>query len=62
MIQIRPMTPEDFDRFWPTFQAIVIAQETYAYDLALTQEQARNLWMKIFWIGGSSEIVVNLGL
>ncbi|MBI6742698.1 MULTISPECIES: GNAT family N-acetyltransferase [Pseudomonas syringae group] len=46
MIQIRPMTPEDFERFWPTFQAVVIAQETYAYDPALTQEQARDLWMK----------------
>ncbi|EGH33862.1 GCN5-related N-acetyltransferase, partial [Pseudomonas syringae pv. japonica str. M301072] len=46
MIQIRPMTPEDFERFWPTFQAVVIAQETYAYDLALTQEQARDLWIK----------------
>ncbi|KEZ71145.1 acetyltransferase, partial [Pseudomonas amygdali pv. tabaci str. ATCC 11528] len=43
MIQIRPMTPEDFERFWPTFQAVVIAQETYAYDPAVTQEHARSL-------------------
>ena len=36
MIHIRPMTPEDFDRFWPTFQAIVQARETYAFDPALS--------------------------
>ncbi|MCV4283039.1 GNAT family N-acetyltransferase [Pseudomonas capsici] len=45
MIQIRPMTRDDFDIFWPTFQAVVVAQETYAYDPALTREQARDLWM-----------------
>lgn len=45
MIQIRPMTAADFDGFWPTFQAVVIAQQTYAYDPALTFEQARELWL-----------------
>ncbi|WP_038818679.1 GNAT family N-acetyltransferase, partial [Pseudomonas syringae] len=47
MIQIRPMIPEDFDRFWPTFQAVIVAQETYAYDPALTQEQARDVWLRL---------------
>lgn len=47
MIQIRPMTRDDFDIFWPTFQAVVVAQETYAYDPALTREQARVLWMEL---------------
>ncbi|MCO8161971.1 GNAT family N-acetyltransferase [Pseudomonas sp. 21LCFQ010] len=45
MIQIRPMTAADFDGFWPTFQAVVSARETYAYDPALTFEQARELWL-----------------
>lgn len=45
MIQIRPMTPEDFEHFWPTFQAVVAARQTYAYDPALTKEQARELWL-----------------
>ncbi|RMQ44330.1 GCN5-related N-acetyltransferase [Pseudomonas cichorii] len=45
MIQIRPMTNDDFETFWPTFAAIVSAQETYAYDPGLTREQARDLWM-----------------
>ncbi|MFJ4142477.1 GNAT family N-acetyltransferase [Pseudomonas sp. NPDC089734] len=45
MIQIRPMTCDDFEVFWPTFQAVVAARETYAYDPALSKEQARDLWM-----------------
>ena len=47
MLQIRPMTAADFDRFWPTFQAIVAARETYAYDPAITQDQARQLWLEL---------------
>lgn len=47
MITIRSMTAEDFERFWPTFQAIVHARETYALDPALTQEQARQLWLEL---------------
>lgn len=44
MLQIRPMTAADFDRFWPTFQAVIAARETYAYDPNLSLEQARHLW------------------
>ena len=47
MIHIRPMTAEDFERFWPTFQAIVQAAETYAYDPALSIDQARQLWLEL---------------
>ncbi|WP_109513015.1 GNAT family N-acetyltransferase [Pseudomonas ovata] len=47
MIDIRPMTAADFERFWPTFKAVVQAQETYAYDPALSLEQARELWLKL---------------
>ncbi|WP_033727503.1 GNAT family N-acetyltransferase [Pseudomonas cremoricolorata] len=46
-MNIRPMTAEDFERFWPTFQAVVQAQETYAYDPALSFEQARQLWLEV---------------
>lgn len=46
MIHIRPMTPADFEHFWPTFQAVVSARETYAFDPALSQEQARQLWLE----------------
>ena len=47
MIQLRPMTAEDFERFWPTFQHVVQARETYAYDPQLTQQQARQLWLDL---------------
>ena len=46
MIQLRTMTAEDFERFWPTFQAVIRAQETYAYDPDLTYEQALYLWLE----------------
>ncbi|MDQ7735065.1 GNAT family N-acetyltransferase [Halomonas sp. SpR1] len=42
-----PMTDDDFVVFWPTFQAIVAAQETYAFDPDISFEAARQLWCKI---------------
>ncbi|WPO97742.1 GNAT family N-acetyltransferase [Pseudomonas sp. HR96] len=47
MIHIRPMTAADFPHFWPTFQAVVVDQQTYAYDPALTEPQARHLWLEL---------------
>lgn len=47
MIHIRPMTPADFPRFWPTFQAVVVDQQTYAYDPTLTEQQALQLWLEL---------------
>lgn len=47
MTHIRPMTPEDFEHFWPTFQAIVQARQTYAFDPDLSFEQARHLWLSL---------------
>ncbi|MBT2772961.1 GNAT family N-acetyltransferase [Halomonas sp. ISL-60] len=42
-----PMTDDDFVVFWPTFQAIVAAQETYAFDPDISFEAARQLWCKM---------------
>lgn len=47
MLQLRPMTADDFERFWPTFQATVSARETYAFDPAITFDQARQLWLEL---------------
>jgi ribosomal protein S18 acetylase RimI-like enzyme len=47
MIHIRPMTSEDFEHFWPTFHSVAAARQTYAYDPALSKEQARALWMDL---------------
>lgn len=41
MITLRPMTEDDFARFWPTYRAVVAAQETYALDPAPTFDAAR---------------------
>jgi len=43
-MDIAPITPEDFRRFWPEFEAIIRAQETYAYDPNMTYEEAYALW------------------
>jgi len=47
MIQIRPMTRADFPRFWPTFQSVVQARETYAYPADLDARQAEQLWLEL---------------
>lgn len=41
-----PVTDDDFAAFWPTFQAIVAAQETYAFAPDISFEAARQLWCK----------------
>ena len=42
---IREARPDDWPAIWPFFQQIVLAGETYAYDPAMTADQARSLWM-----------------
>ena len=43
-LQFSPMTANEFALFWPTFQAIVAAQETYAIDPEIRQEEAFAFW------------------
>ncbi|EQB8916633.1 N-acetyltransferase family protein [Vibrio fluvialis] len=40
----REINRADFASFWPTFSRIIQAQETYAYDPHMTQDQAYQLW------------------
>ncbi|MGO1246865.1 MAG: GNAT family N-acetyltransferase [Oceanisphaera sp.] len=42
MIQL--MTQADFALFWPTFYQVIQAQESYAFDPDMTQDQAYGLW------------------
>ncbi len=44
-VTIRDATLADWESIWPFFQAIVAAGETYAYDPAIGEEDARRLWM-----------------
>ena len=43
-MNIRRMHADDFPAFWPTFQTIIQAQESYAYAPDLSLEQATALW------------------
>ncbi|WP_233702127.1 GNAT family N-acetyltransferase [Iodobacter ciconiae] len=43
-MNIVAMTPELFTRFWPVFSAIIQAEETYAFDPCLNEQQAFDLW------------------
>jgi L-amino acid N-acyltransferase YncA len=42
---IRDARPEDWEAIWPFFHEIVTAGETYTYDPAMTEPDARRLWM-----------------
>ncbi|MFB9887934.1 GNAT family N-acetyltransferase [Balneatrix alpica] len=57
-MQISPMTEADFAAFWPCFQAIIAAQETYAFEPDLTQQQAYQLWCELplqSWVAKDAE-------
>ncbi len=41
---IREITKADFESFWPTFSAVIQAQETYAFDSDMTPEQGFTIW------------------
>jgi GNAT superfamily N-acetyltransferase len=42
---IRDATSDDWPQIWPFLHAIVAARETYAYDPAMTEDEARAMWM-----------------
>jgi len=44
---IREMSVTDFKEFWSTFEGIVKAQETYAFESDIRYEEALTLWLKI---------------
>lgn len=45
-MQIRTATESDWPQIWSFFDRIVQAQETYAYPLDMTSDQARGLWLQ----------------
>ncbi|GGY23349.1 GNAT family N-acetyltransferase [Paludibacterium paludis] len=47
MLTLRPMRPDDFERFWPIFHSVASARETYALDPDTTPEQARHYWLRL---------------
>src|SRR5580765_3523104 len=45
-LEIREIDGGEFAIVWPIFHAVVGAGDTYAYDPAMTFEQARDLWTR----------------
>ncbi|MBV1911411.1 MAG: GNAT family N-acetyltransferase [Kangiellaceae bacterium] len=43
-MKISEITKDDFESFWPVFQNVVLAQETYAFDPNIDFETAYQLW------------------
>ena len=44
-VTIRRASDADWPALWPIWQAIVSAQETYAFDPFASSEQARRIWL-----------------
>ncbi|MFV0574108.1 MAG: GNAT family N-acetyltransferase [Vibrio sp.] len=44
---IKEMTVAEFDQFWPTFEAVIKVQETYAFEPNMSQDQARQIWCEL---------------
>ncbi len=44
---IRPMTKVDFDAFWPTFEQVIVAQQTYAFSPQMDREQSHHIWCEL---------------
>jgi GNAT superfamily N-acetyltransferase len=45
-MQIREFVEGDWPRVWPIVREVVQAQETFAYDPAMTAAQAHDLWIE----------------
>jgi len=45
-LEIREIDGGEFALVWPIFHAVVAAGDTYAYDPAMTFEEARDLWTR----------------
>lgn len=44
---IREMTKADFINFWPTFESVIQAQETYAFEPDIDAEKSFSLWCEL---------------
>jgi L-amino acid N-acyltransferase YncA len=45
-MQIRPFAEADWPEVWPIVRAVVRAADTFAYDPAMTEAQARATWIE----------------
>ena len=45
MLQIRAFDDPDWAQIWPILRDIVVEQETFPYDPAMTEDEARSMWV-----------------
>lgn len=45
-MKIRAFTATDWPQLWPIIRAVVQAQDTFAYDPAMSEAQARGIWIE----------------
>jgi GNAT superfamily N-acetyltransferase len=45
-VQIREFTEADWAELWPIVREVVQAQETFPYDPAMTEQEARDIWIE----------------
>ena len=43
-MDIREISPDEFDTVWPVFEAVIAAGDTYPYDPGMTIDEARHMW------------------
>jgi L-amino acid N-acyltransferase YncA len=45
-VEIRAFEEADWEQVWPILQEIVQARETFPYDPAMTEQEARDMWIE----------------
>ena len=45
MLQMRAFDDPDWAQIWPILRDIVVEQETFPYDPAMTEDKARSMWV-----------------
>jgi GNAT superfamily N-acetyltransferase len=45
-VEIRELTEPDWAQVWPIVREVVEAQETFPYDPAMTEQEARDMWIE----------------
>src|SRR3981189_3330539 len=43
-MEIRELSPDEFEAVWPVFQAVIQGGDTYPYATEMAMEEARDLW------------------
>ena len=46
-MNIRQANENDFDQIWPIFREIAAAGDTYAYPTDISEEDAKNVWLRL---------------